>query len=149
MTPEMWLELEHTTHRYFLHFAAVRQISLGIQYGVAFVSARLSASGKWVPHPFLWSLRHGWVGWGAKIVSARLLTEACSFVLLAALKPLQRNLLLLGAHGMPGWWRARSMILLQAQGRPSLFVGIGAACRCWLGTWPHDPVPWGSMPLLV
>ena len=36
MTPEMWLELEHTTHRYFLHFAAVRQISLGIQYRVAF-----------------------------------------------------------------------------------------------------------------
>ena len=30
-----------------------------------------------------------------------------------------------------------------------IFSKAGAACCCWLGTWPHDPMPWDSMLLLI
>ena len=94
---------------------------------------------KWVPPPFLWSWCHGWVGWGAKIFFDQFFKEGSSLVLAVALKPLHRNLLVSG-RTPAGWWRFFS-IASGPGSRPSLsflFCG-GAACRCWLGTWPHDP----------
>ena len=71
-------------------YAYLPQIAypLGIQHGVALLTAWLSASWKMVPPPFLWSLRHGWVGWGAKFFLDQTFDEGCSFALLAVLKPL-------------------------------------------------------------
>ena len=135
----MWLELEHTTHRCFLQSAAVRQLSLGIEYGVVFLLHFSLCLRKWVPPPFLWSWCHGWVGWGAKNFFDQFFKEGSSLVLAVALKPLHRKLLVSG-RTPAGWWRSFSTASGPGS-RPSLsflFCG-GAACRCWLGTWPHDP----------
>ena len=103
MTPKTWLELEHTTHRYFLLSAAVRQLSLGIEHGVALLTAWPSASGQWVPPPFLRSLRHGWVGWGAKIFFQTFASfEGSSLSLPAALEPPHCNLLVQGRMARQG-----------------------------------------------
>ena len=90
----------------------------------------------------------GWVG-APSFFFDQFFKEGFSLVLAVALKPLHRKLLVSG-RTPAGLWRSFSTASGPGS-RPSLsflFCG-GAACRCWLGTWPHDPLPWGSMPLLV
>ena len=125
----MWLELEHTTHRCFLQSAAVRQLSLGIEYGVVFLLHFSLCLRKWVPPPFLWSWCHGWVGWGAKIFFDQFFKEGSSLVLAVALKLLHRKLLVSGRTARRGGvYRFRPRVATI----PLFFV-----------LW------WGSMPLLV
>ena len=80
----------------------------------------------------------GWVG-APIFFFDQFFKEGSSLVLAVALKPLHRNLLVSG-RTPAGWWRSFSTASGPGS-RPSLsflFCG-GAACRCWLGTWPHDP----------
>ena len=144
----MWLELEHTTHRCFLQFAAVRQLSSGIKFGVVFLTALFSVSLKMGATSLLVVLVPRLGGSGCQnFFFDQFFVGGSSLVLAAALKPFTETSRCWGAR-----WRGGGVFpLLQAQGRDQslVFLRSGAACRCWLGTWPHDPLPGGSMPLLV
>ena len=146
MTPEMWLELEHTTHRYFLHFAAVRQISLGVQYGVAFFMQgflRLEKGATSLPvvsAPWLGGL--GRKKCFDQTFDGGMQLCAASGVQAPSTKPLV-------AGGARHAGVVESSLDDTASGPRStipLFVGIGAACRCWLGTWPHDTTATETLP---
>ena len=138
----MWLELEHTTHTdAFCNSPQFASFPSGFSTVLSFLLHCFLCRGKWAPPPFLWSWCHGWVGWGTKICFDQFFKEGSSLVLAVALKPLHRKLLVSG-RTPAGWWRSFS-IASGPGSRPSLsflFCG-GAACRCWLGTWPHDPCP--------
>ena len=149
MTPEMWLELEHTTHRYFLPFAAVRQTSLGIQYGVAFFFCKAFCVWKMGATSLLVVSAPRLCGLGRKIVFDQTFDGGMQLCAASGAQAPSTKPLVVGGARHAGV--VESSLDDTASGPRSTIplVGIGAACRCWLGTWPHDPVPWGSMPLLV
>ena len=143
----MWLELEHTTHRCFLQFAAVRQLSSGIKYGVVFLTALFSVSWKMGAASLLVVLVPRLGGLGCQFFPTSFLSGDPALCWQQrsspSLKPLG-----VGAHA-GGVVEFFHCFRLRVATNPSFFLRSGAACRCWLGTWPHDPLPWGSMPLLV
>ena len=83
-----------------------------------------------VPPPLLWPWRHGWVGLGCQFFSKsfRRRGERCLRLMLHLGRGSQAavgSVLMHGVQALPG----HRISLLKA----------GAACCCWLGTWPHDP----------
>ena len=145
----MWLELEHTTHQRFLQFAAVRQLSFGFEYGVVFFTALLSVSWKMGATSLLVVLVPRLGGLGRQnFCSTSFLSGDPTLCWQQRSSPFTETSRCWG-RTLAGWW---SFSTASGSGsRPILrfFLCSGAACRCWLGTWPHDPLPWGSMPLLV
>ena len=84
---------------------------------------------------------YGWEGWGHYMFSRSAISSRCT-----------RGMLLLAACGAQGLhWNLTVWVATRVAGGstgsgPASTVPhgrSGAACRCWLGTWPHDPLRCG------
>ena len=126
MTPETWLELEHTTHGCHAQTCRSSRISSGCTVLPFFCIGLDLEFG--CHSPFL--RFRGWVGWGTNFFTdlRRTLPFAANDAQGSALETLWGRMRVQGG-GDSGLYCFRSCV-----DSPSC---IGAAFWCWLGTWLH------------
>ena len=136
MTPEMWLELVPTLHQCPVQLAAVRQNPSGDArccLATAFVAFSRSTlvDGCRLPScglvPRLGGLGHQNFCPGQFCLEGRCITAS------GAQGPTLESV---APHPAGGWWLATGSGPVCTVPRCRV---VGAACQCWLGTWPNDP----------